>query len=65
MQTGPGKVGRNNRRRGAAPVFNPGDDALFETDGIACRKQFPVSTPALLQMSLAEQLVDALLDVCK
>ena len=65
MQTGPGKVGRNNRRRGAAPVFNPGDDALFEAYGVACRQQFPVSAPALLQMSLSEQLVDAVLNVCK
>lgn len=54
LQTGPGKVGRNNRRRSAAPVFDPGNDALFEADSIACREQFPVGVPALLQMSLAE-----------
>ena len=54
LQTGPGKVGRNNRRRSAAPVFDPSNDALFEADSIACREQFPVGAPALLQMSLSE-----------
>ena len=47
---------------GPAPVFNRGNDALFETDGIAGGDHVAISAFALYQVSLSQQLIDTLFD---